>query len=82
MAGGESPLGARRRRERAGADGPTCDAEARWRAGGATRRALLAASARDEVGEGRLAAVPDRLAAWPAARELHPRRRAGERRTR
>ena len=27
---------------------------------------------RDEVGEGRLAAVPDRLAAWPQ-RARHPR---------
>ncbi|MDA0163126.1 ATP-binding domain-containing protein, partial [Solirubrobacter ginsenosidimutans] len=37
--------------------------------GGAPR---LAASARDEVGEGRLAAVPDRLAAWASAREVVP----------
>jgi DNA helicase II / ATP-dependent DNA helicase PcrA len=32
----------------------------------------LAAVPRDEVGEGRLAAVPDRLAAWPHAREVLP----------
>lgn len=32
----------------------------------------LAPSARDEVGEGRLAALPDRLMAWPAAREVIP----------
>ncbi len=38
----------------------------------------LAAAVRDEVGEGRLAAVPDRLAAWPHAREALPARaRAG-----
>ena len=48
------------------------EAEARWREGGEARRALLAASAREEVGEGRLAAIPDRLAAWPAAREALP----------
>jgi DNA helicase-2/ATP-dependent DNA helicase PcrA len=48
------------------------DQEEQWQAGGETRRALLAASVRDEVGEGRLAAVPDRLAAWPAAREVIP----------
>ena len=69
MAGGASPLGDAAGTR--GADGPL-DAEARWRAGGEARRALLAATARDEVGEGRLAAVPDRLAAWPAARELIP----------
>lgn len=34
----------------------------------------LAGAARDETGEGRLAAVPDRLAAWPAAREVIPER--------
>ena len=28
--------------------------------------------ARSQVGEGRLAAVPDRLAAWPHAREALP----------
>ena len=69
MAGGASPLGDAAGTR--GADGPL-DAEERWRAGGEARRALLAATARDEVGEGRLAAVPDRLAAWPAARELIP----------
>jgi DNA helicase-2/ATP-dependent DNA helicase PcrA len=37
---------------------------------GAARAARLALSARDEVGEGRLAAIPDRLAAWTWAREL------------
>lgn len=41
-------------------------------AGGAAARRGLSASARDEAGEGRLAAVPDRLAAWPAAREVIP----------
>ena len=54
----------------------------RWRgrrgAGGATsRRGRLRArptTVRDEVGEGRLAAVPDRLAAWPAARHAVPER--------
>ena len=69
MAGGAAPLGGAAGTR--GAVGPL-DAEARWRAGGEARRALLAATARDEVGEGRLAAVPDRLAAWPAARELIP----------
>lgn len=48
------------------------EAEARWRAGGESRRSLLAASAREEVGEGRLAAIPDRFAAWPVAREALP----------
>ncbi|HEX6027286.1 MAG TPA: ATP-dependent helicase [Solirubrobacter sp.] len=33
---------------------------------------LLAEAVREEVGEGRLAAVPDRLAAWPVAREALP----------
>ncbi len=38
----------------------------------------LAVSARDEVAAGRLVAVPDRLAAWPHAREALPARaRAG-----
>jgi DNA helicase-2/ATP-dependent DNA helicase PcrA len=32
----------------------------------------LAETPRDEVGEGRLAAVPDRLLSWPAAREAIP----------
>jgi ATP-dependent DNA helicase UvrD/PcrA len=32
----------------------------------------LAEAVRDEAGEGRLAAIPDRLAAWPAAREVIP----------
>jgi DNA helicase II / ATP-dependent DNA helicase PcrA len=36
------------------------------------RSSRLAASARDEVGEGRLAAVPDRLAAWASARQVVP----------
>lgn len=39
-----------------------------------TARRGLAGDARDEAGEGRLAAVPDRLAAWPAAREVIPER--------
>jgi DNA helicase-2/ATP-dependent DNA helicase PcrA len=38
----------------------------------ATDGGRLAATARGEVAEGRLAAVPDRLAAWPAAREALP----------
>jgi DNA helicase-2/ATP-dependent DNA helicase PcrA len=36
------------------------------------RRDLLADSVREEVAEGRLAAVPDRLAAWASARDLVP----------
>ncbi|HWK28299.1 MAG TPA: ATP-dependent helicase [Solirubrobacter sp.] len=54
-------------------DGAAAGADARLAAAprdGAPGR--LADSVRDEVGEGRLAAVPDRLAAWPAARGVVP----------
>src|SRR4051794_38654274 len=35
-------------------------------------RLSLAVSVRDDLGDGRLAAMPDRLAAWPVAREAVP----------
>ena len=44
----------------------------RERHGRRERAAMALAFARDEVGDGRLAAVPDRLAAWPLAREAIP----------
>jgi DNA helicase-2/ATP-dependent DNA helicase PcrA len=56
--------------------GPASARRAMEAMGGGERQ--LAAAVRDEVGEGRLAAVPDRLAAWPHAREALPARaRAG-----
>jgi DNA helicase-2/ATP-dependent DNA helicase PcrA len=63
MAGGESATGAEAGAARVEAD-----------AGGGPLPRGLAASARDEAGEGRLVAVPDRLAAWAAAREVIPER--------
>jgi DNA helicase-2/ATP-dependent DNA helicase PcrA len=59
------------RRAIAAMSGAAAPAGASEAAGGAARRGL-AAAARDEVGEGRLAAVPDRLATWPHAREALP----------
>ena len=50
--------------------GPASARRALSRMGGGA--ATLAESARDEIGEGRLSAVPDRLSSWPSARDAIP----------
>ncbi len=69
---GVGPASARRAMEAMSAQGAESLGELGLAAGGGEMR--LAAQVRDEVGGGRLAAVPDRLAAWPHAREALPAR--------
>ena len=74
-AGGIARRGGESRRERRGrrdSGAGSTRAGCRARLTKLTSRRGWPTSARDEVGEGRLAAVPDRLAAWDAARELVP----------